>query len=65
MPRQPKEPAVKPVVTMGLECRHCGCTHFFTRNKRERPYGVVRRLKECRNCGARVHTIERMKETGP
>ena len=43
----------------GLECRGCGCRHFevvYTRPK----HGYIMRLRECRNCGKRVSTREKV-----
>jgi len=44
----------------GLECRSCGCKHF--RVVYTRPYrgGSVVRRRECRHCGRRITTRERV-----
>ena len=42
----------------GLECRRCGCRHFYVIYTRPRD-GCIVRLKECRNCGKRMTTWER------
>ena len=42
----------------GLECRKCGCRHFYVIYTRRRE-GVIVRLRECRNCGKRLLTHER------
>ena len=42
----------------GIECRRCGCRHFFVRYTRPTIMGRILRRRECRNCGARVTTYE-------
>jgi len=44
----------------GLECRECGCKHF--RVIYTRPYrgGRLIRRRECRHCGKRITTWERV-----
>lgn len=49
---QPPEPR-------GIECRKCGCRHFtvvYTRHREDK----ITRLRQCRHCGARVSTTERI-----
>jgi len=43
----------------GLVCRKCGCRHFETVYTRPKP-GCILRQKECRHCGARMLTRERL-----
>jgi transcriptional regulator NrdR family protein len=42
----------------GLECRKCGCRHFFVDNTR-RAGRMIIRYRRCRNCGQRMTTCER------
>ena len=44
----------------GLECRDCGCKHF--RVVYTRPYhgGRIMRRRECRHCGKRMTTWEKV-----
>jgi len=42
----------------GLECRRCGCRHFFVDNTRKASHMIIR-YRRCRNCGQRVTTCER------
>jgi hypothetical protein len=43
---------------VGLECRSCGCRHFYVRNTVPLPGGKIRRYRECRNCGRILTTTE-------
>lgn len=43
----------------GLECPDCGCCDFYL-VKIVRGNGYVRRRRECRHCGRRVTTTERI-----
>ncbi len=43
---------------LGLECRRCGCRHFYT-IRTERVRGAIVRRRECRHCGERITTKER------
>lgn len=54
MSGQAKEGAVQ-----GLECRRCGCVDFRVIYTRKRIRRIERR-RECRNCGLRVSTWERV-----
>ena len=45
----------------GLECRRCGCRHFYVVYTRRGPGGSLVRRRECRNCGQRMTTIEQEK----
>lgn len=44
----------------GLRCPKCGCGHFFTTKTDDRQGGYRYRRKECRNCGRRITTSERI-----
>lgn len=56
-PPQPKQPKR---VKRGLVCPACGGTRFRTRKTRGRAGGYVYRLRECRECGQRAATSERV-----
>ncbi len=43
----------------GLVCPNCGSRHFYVIYTRPRAGKIVRR-KECRYCGRRVTTVERV-----
>jgi len=43
----------------GIECPKCECRHFFVVETRRGPACIIRR-RECRNCGRRVTTTERV-----
>ncbi len=43
----------------GLVCPRCGCRHFYT-TKTEKLKRVIRRRRQCRNCGKVVTTRERI-----
>ena len=43
----------------GIVCSKCGCQHFFVVYTRPIP-GGIRRSRQCRNCGKRVITTERL-----
>lgn len=46
-------------VSVGLVCRKCGCRHFHV--YKTRPIiGGIRRYRECRHCGRRIVTTERL-----
>jgi transcriptional regulator NrdR family protein len=44
----------------GLRCRHCGCGHFRVIYTRPAWGGKLVRRRECRHCGNRVTTSERI-----
>jgi DNA-directed RNA polymerase subunit RPC12/RpoP len=44
----------------GLVCRHCGCKHFYVVYTRPAGGGKLVRRRECRHCGRRVTTWEKM-----
>lgn len=41
----------------GIPCADCGCRHSFV-VKTERVGEVIRRLRQCRNCGRQFRTSE-------
>lgn len=43
----------------GLQCRDCGCQHFYTLETRKQAGGRIMRRRECRYCGRRVTTYEK------
>jgi hypothetical protein len=43
----------------GLECRHCGCRHFWIVYTRCGWGGRLIRQRECRQWGKRITTAER------
>lgn len=43
----------------GICCPRCGCRHHSVVYVRRSAGGVVRRRRECRNCGRRFSTSER------
>lgn len=51
-------------VADGLICRKCGCGHFRTSNTRA-VRGGIKRYKQCRHCGRRTTTFERMGPPDP
>lgn len=44
----------------GLVCPKCGCGHLHVIYTRRAWGGAVRRRRECRHCGKRITTTERM-----
>lgn len=50
----------KPSEPRGLRCPKCGCGHFRVNYTRPKPDGKLMRRRECRNCGKRVVTLERI-----
>lgn len=44
----------------GLRCRHCECGQFRVIYTRRRSGGKLVRRRECRHCGHRVTTSERI-----
>lgn len=49
----------EPVVEVGLECPKCGCRHFEVVKTIRQAKRIVRR-RECRHCGRRVTTSEKI-----
>lgn len=45
---------------IGIECRGCGCKHFLTLSTRKTFGGRIIRRRECRYCGRRLTTNERV-----
>ena len=45
----------------GLECRRCGCRHFYVIYTRRAFGGKLVRRRQCRNCGKRMTTMEQEK----
>lgn len=45
--------------TVGIECRKCGCRHFYVDHTEAMP-GKIVRYRRCRNCGNRIVTTERV-----
>jgi transcriptional regulator NrdR family protein len=50
----------EPTRPKGLECPSCGCRHFEVLYTRATPMGTIRRRRQCRHCGRRVTTSERL-----
>lgn len=50
----------KPDDDRGLKCRQCGCRHFRVVYTRARRGGLLVRRRECRNCGVRLTTWEKV-----
>lgn len=46
---------------IGIECRACGCRHFYVVYTRRAMGGKIVRRRECRNCGKRITTVEQEK----
>ncbi|MCR4412466.1 MAG: hypothetical protein NUV77_08600 [Thermoguttaceae bacterium] len=44
----------------GLVCRQCGCRHFWVLYTRRIAGGRLIRRRECRHCGQRYTTTERI-----
>lgn len=44
----------------GLRCPRCGCVHFHVLYTRPAIGGAIRRRRECRHCGRRLTTTERL-----
>ncbi|QDV91800.1 hypothetical protein RAS2_29060 [Phycisphaerae bacterium RAS2] len=42
----------------GIECRSCGCRHFWVIYVDKSKPNVIVRRRECRNCSRRVTTRE-------
>lgn len=55
--KQPPKQDAKP---RGLVCPTCGCRHFEVVYTRATPTGTIRRRRQCRHCGRRVTTSERL-----
>lgn len=57
--KEPK-PTEKPDERRGLACPKCGCEHFRVVYTRRALGGKIVRSRECRHCGRRVITYERV-----
>ena len=44
----------------GLVCPKCGCSHFYVVYTRPTWGGRIMRRRQCRHCGKRITTWERM-----
>jgi transcriptional regulator NrdR family protein len=44
----------------GLQCPQCGCRHLPVTYTRPKPGGRIMRVRNCRHCGRRVVTFERV-----
>jgi len=53
-------PADNPSQKRGLACPRCGCAHFRVLYTRAALNGRIMRRRECRYCGRRVTTYERV-----
>jgi transcriptional regulator NrdR family protein len=60
MAKSARKPKDTPPEPRGLECPRCGCRHFFVVYTRPAPRGQIRRVRECRHCGRRVVSVERI-----
>lgn len=49
----------EPIIEKGLECPKCGCMHFEVLQTIRQPKRIVRR-RQCRHCGRRVTTNEKI-----
>jgi transcriptional regulator NrdR family protein len=45
--------------SIGLECKNCGCRHFYVDGTRQAKNQIIR-YRICRNCGKRHTSIERI-----
>lgn len=43
---------------VGIRCRRCGCQDLRTRRTMRVREGMIRRYRECRNCGRTMTTHE-------
>jgi len=55
------KPTAETPTTDGLACPSCGCCHLPVLYTRKTPRRV-KRVRECRNCGRRVTSFERIPE---
>lgn len=49
-----------PAEVKGICCPKCGCRHFEVVYTRALRGGKIMRRRECRHCGRRITTTERM-----
>ena len=57
-----RKPWRPPDAPQGLECRSCGCRHFYVIYTRRAMGSRLVRRRECRNCGRRMTTVEQEQE---
>jgi transcriptional regulator NrdR family protein len=57
---QPSKPVEEPEDQRGLRCPKCGCENFSVIYTRRTWGGKIMRSRECRHCGRRVITYERV-----
>ena len=48
----------------GLVCAECGCRDFFVVYTRPATRGRIVRRRQCRHCGKRISTTERLTGSG-
>jgi ribosomal protein S27E len=48
----------------GLRCPKCGCRHMPAVYSKPKADGRVQRQRECRNCGRKIVTVERILHNG-
>jgi transcriptional regulator NrdR family protein len=60
MKAQSPKPVNKAAEQRGLACPKCGCKHFRVIYTRRALGGKIVRSRECRHCGRRVITYERV-----
>lgn len=60
MIRQPPNPMEKPEKKRGLVCPKCACENFRVVYTRRALEGRIVRNRECRHCGRRIMTYERV-----
>lgn len=48
---------------VGLCCSRCGCRHFWVLRTEPVRRNRIRRRRECRHCGRRVTTYEKLPTT--
>ncbi|MGQ0627204.1 MAG: NrdR family transcriptional regulator [Phycisphaerales bacterium] len=56
----PTPKPIAPNIPKGICCPKCGCGHFEVLYTRATPAGTIRRRRQCRHCGRRVTTSERI-----
>jgi hypothetical protein len=56
---QADPPPPSPQPPAGIECRKCGCTHWYVVWVDRRKDGRVVRRRACRHCGHQITTSER------
>jgi len=56
----PRPEPVEAPESFGIMCPRCGCRHFEVYDTRPAPGGRIRRRRECRHCGRRIVTHEKL-----